>query len=528
MLTIRGGVVVVVALVATLVRPSGAQTPPSIDASTLRVFAVGTVGVENISLPDGTNVAIAEASSGHGTGFVVEPGLVMTAHHVVDGARHVVVRLPGEGGFFPARVIHGNKSQDVAILAVEGTLPPALTIIAEPPRVRTTVFAVGYPVDATRKQPQSARGIIAGHLDDGTVQLDMALNPGNSGGPVVNEQDQVVGMAIARGAVEHGVQGIGYAVPVGLLRAALDEAKRRLASGEVSAVGMSRESATVVDELVQHGALFELQREQRKPVTLSTLPEADLDKALAGVTARIQDADLLVFVASAMWNVSVALLYVEPSKLKLTYEQSRTLSARLRESSQRAVRRAVQLDGSVGGRSSFVALATAANDHVAAPSMTPEIQPSAAHAARPPLFVQAAPIVRYNETTGSTGWGAGASVGALLGADREIRPLLGLAFGSVRVSTDTGSFAHTLIAAQAGVLARWDKVDLAAMVEACVYMSSVFSADMPPFDTSESTFAMSARLSLGYRVGSVVVGAGARVLGGPTAWLEPLSLAVHF
>src|SRR5690606_25310334 len=132
---------------------------------------------------------------------------------------------------------------------------------AEPPRVRSTIFAVGYPLDATRKQPQSARGIIAGFLDDGTVQLDIALNPGNSGGPIIDELDAVVGMAIARGDVEQGVQGIGFAVPVQLLQAALVEAKRRLAAGEVSTgIAISRDSAMVVDELVQHGALHELRK----------------------------------------------------------------------------------------------------------------------------------------------------------------------------------------------------------------------------------------------------------------------------
>jgi len=204
----------VVALVIALVGTAAAETSSPIDASTVRVFTVGTVGVHQIELAGGQAVSIARATAGHGSGFVADDGLIVTAQHVVEGARHVVVRLPGEGGFFPARVVFEDKARDIAVLAVEGALPPALAMSAEAARVRSTVFAVGYPVDATRKQPQSARGIIAGYLDDGTVQLDMALNPGSSGGPIVNEQDEIVGMAMARGAVDEGVQGIGYAVPV--------------------------------------------------------------------------------------------------------------------------------------------------------------------------------------------------------------------------------------------------------------------------------------------------------------------------
>src|SRR5260221_13662941 len=85
---------------------------PNVDASTLRVFAVGTVGVASIS--NGTfSVQVADPQAGHGTGFAVDSDLVITAEHVIDGARHVVIRLPGDGGFLPARVVWSDKDQDI-------------------------------------------------------------------------------------------------------------------------------------------------------------------------------------------------------------------------------------------------------------------------------------------------------------------------------------------------------------------------------------------------------------------------------
>lgn len=152
-------------------------------------FAVGTVGTEQVEAR-GRTVQLASPNAGHGTGFVVDGGLVLTAQHVVEGARHLVVRLPGASGFSSARLIVGNKDLDIAVLAIDAS-PPALPLIAAPPAVRTNVFAVGYPLDPARTQPPSARGIVAGYLDDGTIQLDMALNPGNSGGPLIDERDQV-------------------------------------------------------------------------------------------------------------------------------------------------------------------------------------------------------------------------------------------------------------------------------------------------------------------------------------------------
>src|SRR5690348_9455030 len=103
-------------LVLALVLVTAPARAASIDDATVRVFAVGTVSAEQARL-HGHHVVVANAVGGHGTGFIVQDGLVMTAQHVIDGALHVVVRLPGKGGFFAARVVYADKDDDIALLA---------------------------------------------------------------------------------------------------------------------------------------------------------------------------------------------------------------------------------------------------------------------------------------------------------------------------------------------------------------------------------------------------------------------------
>jgi S1-C subfamily serine protease len=515
-------------LLAVASTPARAGT---VDAATVRVFAIGTTSAEQVELK-GERVTIANAIGGHGTGFVVRDGLVMTANHVVLGARHVVVRLPGKGGFFAARVIHAEKDNDVAVLALDrgdASLEP-LTFAHGVARVRGTVFAVGYPIDASRTQPQSARGIVAGFLDDGTVQLDMALNPGNSGGPLVDEHDAVVGMVTARGDVERGVQGIGYAVPVTKLAAALDEAERESRAADRGAVPL-RDSAIVVDELVQHGALYEL---GTNPQLRSAKSGDELERALASLTARIQDADLLVFVAASLWNFAVVLERADDSErpATVTRAQAIAIAARLRRSAAVAARRTIALDRDVSARSSFVGVALAdeapttravplAGFAIDAPAMAPT--PRSVRAS-----LRAAPIVRFNPAANgrTMSWGYGAAASVELRPDWRVVPIVGAAFGTVTVDGMNGdTFAHLLVALELGATVRLGRVGLSAALAPCWYKSSVSTMAN---NGSVDALTTSVRVDASVRLGPFDVGAAARLLSGPTLWIEPVYLAVGF
>jgi hypothetical protein len=111
----------------------------------------------------------------------------------------------------------------VLFRSIDGTFTDFVPIAAlgRSLRIREPVSAIGYPLDVTRTDPQSAQGIVAGVLPDGHLQLDIGVNPGNSGGPLVDRDEHVVGIVVARGRLERGVQSIGLAVPADPIAALL-------------------------------------------------------------------------------------------------------------------------------------------------------------------------------------------------------------------------------------------------------------------------------------------------------------------
>ncbi len=510
----------------------------SVDRSTVRVFAIGTVGVRSLEV-QGQSIRVASPNGGHGTGFFVGPGLILTAQHVVEDARHLVVRLPGEGGFFGAHVVVAHKDLDIALLAVEAQQPALEISHAAQPHVRKTVYAIGYPIDATRTQPQSARGIVSGFLEDGTVQLDMALNPGNSGGPLVDEQDQVVGMVVARGNLEAGVQGIGYAVPATKLATVIAEGRRLVAAGEVVPMNAKgRLGAVVVDGLVQHGALYQLQKAGDLGEGLRSV---DLDKELDALTTSIDDADLLVYVGAALWNAALALEVGgarEIGQSQLTDQEAFALAERLRSSCVQACRRAVGLDPAVARRSAIVDLVlSTSTDSSTAPGIATT---SYGHHPVPlesdvDVSLRAAPEVRLNPSEGSVGYGYGFGAGLMVHTSSRFAWLIGGAFGRASLDGMSGpsglpTFAHTYVAVELGIAAKFGTrerhLELAAAYAPSWYRSSV--ATTTTRGHASSMALINVRASAAYRWGSFQLGAAANVLSGPTVWIEPLNLAVVF
>jgi S1-C subfamily serine protease len=502
--------------------PAGEAASPysSIDRATVRVFSIGTVGVETLEVK-GQQISVAEPSSGHGTGFVVGPSLILTAQHVVENARHLVVRLPGEGGFFGARLVISNKELDIALLAVEAELAPMSISSATPLSVRKQVYAVGYPIDATRTQPQSARGIVSGFLGDGTIQLDMALNPGNSGGPLVDERDQVVGMVVARGNVEAGIQGIGYAVPASKLEELLSEGKRRLSAGQVPAMPESaRLSAVVVDGMIQHGALHQLGNAVKLEEGVRS---AELDKELNALAMTIRDADLLVYVGAALWNSSLALEVGGVRKIDgatLTEAEALALAARLKASCVQVCRRAVELDATIAQRSALVDL------------VLKKGKDSSPSSDKPVFSLRVAPEVRLNPDTSTTGLGFGVGANVMMPSPNKpnFAIVLGATYGSVSFDGSSDDrFTHRYMAAEFGVAYHrggpLSQLVLAAALAPTLYTISVTS-DM---DVSESEFELvNFRFSASLRLGTVLIGTAVNVLSGPTYWAEPVFLGVAF
>ena len=156
-------------------------------------------------------------NSGLGTGFAIEgPGLIATAYHVIGDGRDISVELP-DGRKLPVAEVFASSSQlDLAILRVDVTDLPPLPLSLEGRTAQgREIVALGHP-EGFRNAIVS--GVVSGHQEiDGIemLQLAMSIERGNSGGPVLDRQGQVVGIVTRKSALQ---DKLGFALPVRLLR----------------------------------------------------------------------------------------------------------------------------------------------------------------------------------------------------------------------------------------------------------------------------------------------------------------------
>jgi serine protease Do len=170
---------------------------------------------------------------GEGSGFIVDPrGYILTNHHLVPGPARIRVRLSDKREL-PARLVGSDASTDLALLKVEADgLPTAPLGDSDRLRVGDWVCAIGNPLHFDRTVTVgvvSSKGRkIFDESFDSYIQTDAAINPGNSGGPLLNLAGEVVGI---NAAVSSEGQGIGFAVPINVARAILDQLRE---TGRVS------------------------------------------------------------------------------------------------------------------------------------------------------------------------------------------------------------------------------------------------------------------------------------------------------
>ncbi|MEM6957557.1 MAG: S1C family serine protease, partial [Myxococcota bacterium] len=152
----------------------------------------------------------------YGSGVVVGPDRIATAAHVVEELDFIVVRYVGDDSFHGAAITALDRSSDAALLQVESTTRPSFSITEPPPSLTPgeVLNVTGYPIDARQLNPAAASGVFSRQTNEGLLELAVALNPGNSGGPVLNAAGQLIGIVTARGRMDRGIQGVALAVPV--------------------------------------------------------------------------------------------------------------------------------------------------------------------------------------------------------------------------------------------------------------------------------------------------------------------------
>ncbi len=154
---------------------------------------------------------------GVGSGFIISAdGFVLTNAHVVEGADEVFVTLTDKREF-KAKIIGSDRRTDVALVKIEGNNLPRLTMgDSSKLRVGEWVIAIGSPFGL--ENTVTAGIISANSRDTGDylplIQTDVAVNPGNSGGPLINMRGEVVGINSQIYSRSGGYMGISFAVPI--------------------------------------------------------------------------------------------------------------------------------------------------------------------------------------------------------------------------------------------------------------------------------------------------------------------------
>jgi len=209
------------------------------DAELLDAYSQAVVRVVEEVGPTVVSVATAGGRSrfggeegAAGSGVIFTPdGFILTNDHVVEGAREITVTLT-DGRSTAADLVGTDPDTDLAVIRVVGeTLPSARFGDSDALRVGQLAIAIGNPFGF---QNTVSTGVVSalgrslrgrhGRLIEGVIQTDVSLNPGNSGGPLVDSGGTVIGVNTA---MIQNAQGLSFAVPVNTARYVVSELVRR-------------------------------------------------------------------------------------------------------------------------------------------------------------------------------------------------------------------------------------------------------------------------------------------------------------
>ena len=217
-----------------------ASAAPAFDTEEQQNIAVYRKALPSVVNITATQVAYnffyqAVPQQGQGSGFVLDrQGHILTNHHVVAGAQLVEVTLSNKKKY-KAEIVGDDMNHDLALLHIQNApdLQPATLADSRDLIVGQRTYAIGNPFGLSGTM---TRGIISairsiqmpsGNKIDDAIQTDAAVNPGNSGGPLLNSKGEVIGITTLIASNPNGgadqSAGIGFAIPIQTAKAVLDD-----------------------------------------------------------------------------------------------------------------------------------------------------------------------------------------------------------------------------------------------------------------------------------------------------------------
>jgi S1-C subfamily serine protease len=326
-----------------------AATPSDADGSLLDAYSTAVTGAVERMSPSVVNIEVHQSSGrtrsgeprerqGGGSGFVFTPdGLILTNSHVVHDAVRIAVTL-ADGERMPATVIGDDPASDLAVIRVNELRGPGLTAAAlgdsQRLRVGQIVIAIGAPYGF---QSTVTAGVVSalgrslrsysGRLIDDVIQTDASLNPGNSGGPLVDSAGRVVGVNTA---TILPAQGICFAIGINTAKFV---ASRLLRDGRIrrSYIGVSAQTVPVHRRVVRFYDLPKemgvvvLGVEENSPAKRAGLREGDVIVALEGQpVAGVDDLHRVLTDVRVGVSCSLTVLrWTEKLELKIVPEEAR-------------------------------------------------------------------------------------------------------------------------------------------------------------------------------------------------------------
>ncbi|MFZ6813490.1 DegQ family serine endoprotease [Undibacterium sp. Rencai35W] len=233
-----------------------------------------------------------EVPRGVGSGFIIsQDGYVLTNTHVVEGASEVYVKLTDKREF-KAKVIGTDKRTDVAVLKIDGSKLPRLTVgDSDKIRAGEWVLAIGSPFDLDNTV---TAGIISAKARDTgdflpLIQTDVAVNPGNSGGPLINMRGEVIGINSQIYSRSGGYMGISFAIPIDEAMRVVEQLKSagRVTRGRIGVAidDLSKEVAESIGLPKAQGALV-TRVEPGAPAEKAGVQDGDVILKFNGVTVE--------------------------------------------------------------------------------------------------------------------------------------------------------------------------------------------------------------------------------------------------